>query len=464
MSADKIVIFLFAVAYALFILYSRKKTTFREYAVAGKSLGTFMIFSTLAATMIGPGYTLGTVSAGYDQGIFYYLMMAWVGVNFFVMGFFFTRPVYEKFPAAVSAGDVIAGPQAHNSETVRLVVGLLSFGQMFVIAVIMANAGGLLISYLFGWPQLPAVIVVTIIITAYSFFGGIKSTIITDAFQLGNFVVLIPVLLVSMLLSPSFSIDGYLHYSAGKLLVETADFDWSTYINISSNWLFLGMMHPMNVNRILASASAQIAQRSMFFNALFMFLWLGVMVVVGDLGGYLHGSLPVNDNILLELGRLHYPVIINGLFVVAMAGVIMSTQDSVLNNASVVFSADILSVLRQGMSEEKKLKYSKIAIVAMGLFSITAAQFIDSLLGAFILLTSVFIPSYLPVMIFSIFVKRPYWPAAVAAVVTGAASSLFWLSVEIDGKLPTVWVGLFFSTLAYFAFHIILKNRESSIK
>lgn len=299
MTADQIVVLVFGCLYFLFILYSRKKTTFNEYAVAGKSLGGILIFSSLAASMIGPTYTMGIAREGFSDGLSYYLAIGWVGVNYLIMAYFFTNRLYSKFPDALSAGDVIAGYKSHNSNLVKLAVGILTFMQMIFISVIMAKAGGVLLGNFFGWSESFAVALTMIIITAYSFFGGIKATIVTDAFQFAHFIILIPLLILLMFLSDQFVMDDYLQFSTSKIVMETSSFEWVSYIGLATTWLFLGMMHPTAVSRILASKNQKTAKRSMIQTAIFMFVWMFLMVFLGDIGNFLYPDIPVDDQILL---------------------------------------------------------------------------------------------------------------------------------------------------------------------
>jgi len=293
MSADKAIVLVFAGLYFLFILYSRRKTTFNEYAVAGKNVGSLLIFASLAATMIGPAYTMGIAREGFTQGLSYYLSIGWVGANYLIMAIFFATQVYRKFPDALSAGDLIAGRDTHDNKLVKLAVGALVFIQLIVISIIVTKAGGLLLSSVFGWSEIFALTIITVIITAYSFFGGIRATILTDAFQLGHFVILIPALVLLMVLSELFSFPEYVDFTTDKITQEVSKFQLGNYLELTTTWLLLGMMHPTTVNRILASKNAMGAKRAMTQAGIFMFVWMFLMVLVGDLGSFLYPDLAV---------------------------------------------------------------------------------------------------------------------------------------------------------------------------
>lgn len=460
MSADKIIVLLFAGLYFLFIIYSRRKTSFAEYAVANKSLGSALIFATLAATMIGPAYTMGIVKEGYSAGIYYYLSIMWVGVNYLVMAIFFAKQVYRKFPDALSAGDLIAGSSTHNSKVVKVTIGILVFAQLVFISIFVTSAGGILVSNIFGWDQSISVTVIVVIITAYSYFGGIRATIHTDAFQLAHFVILIPLLILIMVFSKDFSISEYLVSTKEKFSVEVSDFQLGNYLEHALTWLLLGMMHPTTVNRILASNSAFSAKKAMIWTSIFMFTWMFIMVIVGDLGNFLYPGLEESDEILLLLGNNLYHRILHGIFAVAMIGVIMSTQDSILNGASIVFSVDILSVIRKTISNKRRLNYSKRSILIIGVISIFASQYVDSLTDAFIYLTAIFIPTYLPVVVFSVYVRNPRWQAAMASILVGILSSILWTFYGTETGFPTLLFGLVCSSSTYLLVHYLLKRKK----
>ncbi|MEJ2005841.1 MAG: hypothetical protein P8X57_12985, partial [Cyclobacteriaceae bacterium] len=70
MDTSRLVVILFAILYFAFIIFTRKKGNFEEFAVAGRSLGFFFIFSSICASYIGPGWTLGLTREGFSSGMF----------------------------------------------------------------------------------------------------------------------------------------------------------------------------------------------------------------------------------------------------------------------------------------------------------------------------------------------------------------------------------------------------------
>jgi len=460
MSGEQIVVIIFGCLYFIFVLYTRKKTNFSEYAVAGRSLGSFLIFASLSATQIGPGNTMAVTREGFNQGMYYYLVIGGVGLQGLITSFFFAKQIFNKFPTALSSGDVIAGENSHNSKIIKLMIGILTFSLFTAISIIMSKAGGYLLNHLFGWPEFIAVIVVTLIIVSYSFFGGIRATILTDAFQLAHFAILIPVLILFLLLSDQFSSVSFLTHIEDSMNRGFNNFNQKD-LGLIGTWLFLGFMFPSNINRILASKNGNVAKRAMLQTAIFMFIWMFLMVLLGDLGGYLYPGHPISDYILLDLANIHYPPIFYGIFIVAMIGVVMSTQDSTLNSASVIFSNDILGSISSSMSNEKKLKYSKFAVIGIGLVCMITSQFLDSLLGAFSVVTSVFAPVYIPSVVFSVYIQNPRWEAAMASMISAAMVSLSWIFLGMEDHFPTLFVGLPVGFISYLIvhFHFRLRNK-----
>ncbi len=459
---NQFIIGLFIIVYITFIVLSRKTHSFIEYSVAGRKVGSFLVFSSLAASMIGPAYTMGIVKESYSQGLYYYLSIGLVGFNYLIMTVF-AKKIYWKFPDAITAGDMISGPSGHNSRIVKLVIGCLTFVHMTLICIMLTKSIGVVLLTVFEWPENVSIPITIGIVTAYSYFGGIRATIQTDAAQFVIFIILIPALIIAMINESSFEVSSYIDSATNRFIHNASEFDLKSYFEAASAWILLGLFGPATINRVLISKNEVTAQRGFGGASLFMFIWMLLMVVIGDIGYFLMPDEQVSDGLLLRFAQTHYNSLTFSLFVVAILGVIMSTHDTILNTAAVILSEDVLNASGKALTDESKLKYSKAAIIAIGLLSIVGAQYIGSIIGVMILIVSLVMPAYLPSMFFSIILKRPFWLSSIASIVMGLTSTLYWRTYHQDSFVPPLIFGLVISFPVYVLIYLAMGRKKQSV-
>ncbi len=462
MDSNQVIIIFFGILYFAYILYTRKKGNFEEFSVAGRSLGVFLIFASVAASYTGPAATLGLVRDGFTNGNF----LLWIGMSsglgMFLVALFVAPRIREKFALSNSLGSIVGGPLTHNHKAVKVSIGIVSVLVMSAIAIVMSYAGGTLIQNVFGYSKVWSIVIITTVVTAYSAFGGIRASIQTDAFQFLHFIILIPLLALFIVADPQFEWEAYRSHTAA---MTTKAFDANTFSNILGLLLLFfiisaGLDAPI-INRILACRSPRVARKALLLGGAFTIFWTFIMIFIGTSGAYLLPEIKADDQVLLGIAANYYPNILYGIFIIAMLGIVMSTQDSLLNAASILFGEDVLGGLHPELTDQQKLNYSKLFTVGLGVVSIIIASTLSSVLGSIIAIASYYIPVLIPVTLFSIFKKRHYWPSAIASMLGGFLSYLFW---DLAGLtvLPPILIGLAGSTAAYLITDLIMKNREKT--
>lgn len=460
MNNNQIIIILFGALYFVFIIYTRRKGDFEEFSVAGRSLGTFLIFATLSASYIGPASTLGLSRDGFSNGLFLCFIAIFSGIAMVLNAFFIAPKIRAKFTDSNSIGDVLGGPRSHNHKAVRITVGIVSTAMMSGITIAMSYAGGELVNNIFGFPKTVSIAVITVIVIIYSSFGGIRATIQTDVFQFINFAVIIPLLALAIIFDDKFTWHEYTAYAVSK---TSFTFDATTAASLLGMYLFWMIsgagLDAAFINRFLASRDAQVTRRATAYAGVYYFGWVILMVFIGSAGAYLQPELADSDQVLLHIAESQFHGILYGVFIIAMLGVVMSTQDTTLNTASINFSEDIMAGFLPGMSDERKLFFAKMFTVILGVAAILVAGFLDSILNAIIVIFTFYAPVMIPVTFFAVLKKKHHWQSAIASMVAGFLSNLIWENVGSE-ILPTLLVGLVFSTLAYRFTDILMERKK----
>lgn len=461
MSLPQIIVLLSALGYLFFLARFRERVTFDQFATGGKNNGVWLTFASLAATFVGPAMTMGLVRAGYQVGLLYVPFAFLAGCNALLLSRFMAAPLRRKFTDAHSIGEVIGGPTGHDSQCVRLLIGLISFALTTAICIVMSKAGGELLKHMFGLPIHWGIVISTTVVTAYSSRGGIRATMQTDALQLCAFALLIPLLALLMITSDGFSFGDWKANSIEQTATAYSALTGPALLSLLVFWFLGSGFDPTYVARLLSSRSPEVAQRALRRNGLFIIAWMSLMYLVGSAGHTLDPELPASDQLLLDFGQGHYGNLLYGFFIVAMIGVVMSSQDSMLNGASVALANDIIAPLRDDLSKTAKLRIATWATLLIGVVSIWVALSVDSILTAIILIWSVYTPSVAPSLLASIYLKRAPAAPAIVSIISGLSTSATVVFSGWSAHIPAVLAGLIASSLGYYLCYRFVKAKTN---
>lgn len=463
MNSSQWIVLIFGLLYFGFILFTRKKGNFEEFSVAGRSLGFFLIFSSLCASFIGPGWTMGLVREGFSNGLFMATLIPFCGIGLIIVGVLLVPRIRNKFRDIYSIGDLVGGKKSHNHKMVRLAIGLSSIIFFGALTVAMSYAGGELVNNVFGFSKSWSIGIITTVVILYSYFGGIRATIQTDSIQFVHFIILIPVLAILILSDDNFYWKGYVEVMVAQTTTEFNTQPTTAIFGITLLWLFSATgLDGGGLGRFLAAKSNKVARNAAIASGTFLVVWLFSMILIGSIGYYLYPELGNNDQVLLYIASKHFPGILYGIFIIAMIGVVMSTQDTVLNAGSILFSEDIMGALRP-MTDKQKLKSAKLFTVSMGAVCIIIANYLSSVLEVVMVVTEFYIPVMIPVIIFSILKKNCYWESALTSMFVGLISYIVWKHF-FGSIMPELFAALTFSTLSYLICdYIIIKKIANSV-
>jgi len=458
-----IVIILASLGYIIFILKTRKSNNFTGYSVAGRSIGFMLLFASMTANYIGPGMTLGLTSNGFSSGYFYLFIAGFYGLGKIFEAIIFAPKIRKKFTNAFTLGDIIGGKESHNSKIVQIIAGLISFGLVVGLCTVMAAKAGDILNTFLGVPNIIGTSIVTILVMSYSIFGGIKSSMQTDFLQFCMFMILIPLLLVLAFSKGGIDYNNFVITSKALTNKGMMDNNTITIFGLIVTWFFGEMLIPPTISTILSSENSKTSQKALTYSGILMIIWLGMMLTLGIVTKVILPNILSDDKVLLHLGETFYPVGLFGLFTVALVGVVMSSQDALINGASVIFSRDILHQISP-LDDNKSLQISRIAGVFVGILSIFFAVYIPSVLTALLFFYSVWVPAMLVSTVFSIYLEKHYWQSALSSMLLGTLSAVIWEMNTDKEKLPTIIFGLLISIFSYLLVHIFFKMKSKNTK
>lgn len=160
----------------------------------------------------------------------------------------------------------------------------------------------------------------------------------------------------------------------------------------------------------------------------------------------LHGTEP--DLVLTSLVRDVVPIGLKGAVFAALLAAVMSTGDSILNNASVVLTRDLYQKLwRPEASDRAMLRVARVSTLVIGIGGVVAALSLPDVFALLVYTYTLWAPSIIPPLIVALLwgaprERRVAPKAAAIAIVTGLVTTFVWERLGSPLRLPPVVVGV----------------------
>lgn len=444
-SADFIVIILYFGFLLFFGYVTRRTKTFDEFAVGKHSVPAMMIFASMAATIIGPGFSVGFTAKGWATGyMFYYLVLAYA-VQVVAVGVFLA-PRLAKQRDCDSLGDLMRKKYGAFSQ---LLTGIVSVGLCIGFTAVMSKVGGSILHSMTGWPVGVCAGIVTGVTAFVTFSGGVRATIATEGLQFSVKSIAVALLLLFAVAQAPSSLPA---------IAERAQDLTQRGFESLGGWQILGIvlsfmlgeaLIPPYANRALV-AKTEIASSQGFVAAgLFCVVWLAMVALLGVVA---HDLLPVGtsgDDVFVALAQRVLPAGLFGLLLAAIVAIVMASQESVLNSSAVAFVRDIVGVFHKP-SERTALLLAKTSTLIFAAVAAYASQFAPSIVDGLLVLYSIWAPTILLPLVLGLFLENTRPAAGWLSILAGGTGSIGWqMILQEPHGIPAILVGLLASAIGY---------------
>ena len=412
------------VAYAVVLTFvavrARAARRFEEFSLARRALPLALVFGSLAATYVGPVFSIGFVGRGFKSGfLFLGIGLAYALQNILVG--LLVAPRLRALKDCHTLGDALG--QKYDRKC-QIVAGIISVGLCAGFAAVMAKAGGDVLHNIFGLPHWSSVIIIVGITALYTTFGGLRASVITDAFQFTAFAVLLPVTLLFVLL---FHLDGGAATFAKEASAATAGGFGSTslieIIGLVAAFLLGETLIPPYANRALASRTTRISRNGFILAGIFSVAWFMVMVALGLSARSIIPADTGEDNVLLKLIESIMPAEGYMLLLVVLVSIVMSSLDSLLNAGAVAFAEDIVKPFAE-LPDEAALNVGRSATIVIAAIAAAGAVKVPSIISGLLICYAIWAPAILPALIIGLCVKRPRPLAGILSMVVGTVVAI----------------------------------------
>lgn len=447
------------VAYLVLLTFvavrARAAREFEEFSLAKRALPLALVFGSLAATYIGPGFTIVFVGRGFNSGfLFLGIGLAYALQNILVG--LLIAPRLRSLKNCHTLGDAIG--QKYDRKC-QVVAGIISVAICALLSAVMANAGGVVLSDVsndaFNLPNWSFVAIVVGITALYTTFGGLRASVITDAFQFTAFATLLP---VTLLLALVFHLKGGPATFTAQATAATAEGLKETpifeIIGLLAAFLLGETLIPPYANRALASRTTNVSRNGFILAGIFSFVWFLVMISLGITARIIIPMDTAEDSVLLNLVRSVMPASGYALLLVVIVSVVMSSLDSLLNAGAVAFTQDIVKPFVK-LPNGTALNIGRAATVVIAIIAAVAGVLaVPNIIEGLLRCYTIWAPAILPVLIIGLWIKHPRPLAGILSMAIGTVVAvLFEFIIPDPLGIPAIILAIISALLAYFLGH-----------
>ena len=459
-SADWLVIAVYLVGIILFGLwFGKDQKNTRDYFLGSKNIPwwgiglSIVAAETSALTIIGVPGTSYASDIGFIQMIVGYviarIILAVVMVPHYLRGEIYSP--YQLFANTLGlSGRRMAGGLFLLSET--LAAGV----RVYVVCIP--------IQLLLGIQILPAIVLFVSLSLLYTYVGGVKAVIWTDAVQFGLFLAggLFTLLYIPQLFDGGFKEVFSVAARQGKL-------DWlNTHFSLAKPFnIWMGVIggtvmvmsshgaEQLIVQRVLACRSVADGRKALVLSAVLIFPLFLIFLLVGAMLWVYYQKFPMaiplpetrpgikaTDYVYPIFMLTAVPNVLKGFLIVAILSAAMSSVSSALTSLASVATMDFVQgILTKGRSEEFYLRFSKLSTVGWAALLILVAvltQQVESVLNAAFDLRGLTSGALLGGLLLAVFWKKARTRPVIVAM-AASVSVMIVINWFLKGKVFWPW-------------------------
>lgn len=442
---------------------ARAAREFEEFSLAKRSIPLALVFGSLAATYVGPGFSIAFVGRGFKSGFLFLGIGLAYSIQNILVGLF-VAPRLRGLTNCHTLGDAIG--QKYDKKC-QILAGIISVGICTFLAAVMAHAGGNVLHDVFGLPHWSSVFIVVAVTALYTTFGGLKASVITDAFQFSSFAILLPATLLFVL---AFHLKGGVATFASQASAATKNGLSVTspieIIGLLAAFLLGETLIPPYANRALASRTTRVSRNGFILAGLFSLFWFMVMIALGISARSIIPMDTGEDFVLLNLVETIMPTFGYALLLVVLVSVVMSSLDSLLNAGAVAFTQDIVKPFAK-LPDKASLDIGRCATIAIALIAVACAPAVPSIIDGLLICYTIWASAILPALIIGLWIKNPRPLAGILSMGVGTLVAMiaiiFFFIFPLIIDVPAIIIpALGSALLAYAAGHWIRRNKSGA--
>jgi SSS family solute:Na+ symporter len=434
----------------------RRIGSFEEYAVAGRSYSSFVVFATLSASFIGGGFTMGNAEKVFTFGIVNVVALWGFSLKEILVAKFIA-PRVGAFPDAISPGDVM---ERDYGRAGKFITGI--FAVLLCAGILGAQIGAM--GYMFhlfvGLPVWAGVLIGMGIIIIYDTIGGMRAIVATDVLQFMILAIGIPLCLY-MGISAVGGVGTIMEAVPSGHFRLFGSITPVQFLSLFLTFLLGETLVPPYVRRLFISRDIVRIKRGTFWSGVFSVPFFAVSGGIGLVALTMDRGIDPNLSLPYVIESA-MPAGVRGIVIAGVLSVVMSSADSFLNSASISFINDIVNPLRRvPLGDRTGLRWARVATLLTGSLAVIFALRIRSVLGILIYAYNFWAPIILIPMVAVFLGLRAPRAAFLAGAASGIGGVIIWNKLlGAPGGFDGLLVGVFTNMLAFAAVLLFSRRRR----
>ena len=394
------------------IFFKGKIKNFKEYALGTKQFSKLALSSTVVATAIGGGSTIGSVGKVHEIGVVFTLMLMSVPISLLL--FSYLIPKITNYYGCISMPEMMSKMYGKDTK-LRQYVAIISFVFLLGALAMQVKSLSSLFTNIFGYNGEFSAIISFLIIVLYTSNKGIAGVVKTDILQFIIFIVILPIITLFLLKNNGSSIENLIHNVPQESFKK--NISWPSIIAITIV-LCLPDYSPDFLHRFLLTKDTNKLKSAINLLSLITVLSTIMVVIIGAVGLIKYPNEDSNQIIFIVIKNFLANEMLYALFGVGMVSVIISTADSLINTASVIFVNDIMLKSQ----ERRGLLFARIACSTTGLLSIFIALKSNTIFGIILFFTQLYASSIFIPYVFGLFIRNKlpvmFWSSSLLGMIS----------------------------------------------
>lgn len=365
-----------SISFAIGIYKGRNIVVFQDYAIGSRNYSNPVLVSTIFATFLGAGATLGVTEKIYGFGsvVYIFLLLSHPLSKLIISELI--APRMSRFYDLLSAGDIIERFYGKYAKIIAGASGCLLLVGLFGTQTYFLH---IFFHHFTGLPSSIITFILVSIFVTYTIFGGIRSVTSTGIFYFCLIVFAIPIIGNAAITNVGGFDKVIAHITQKHITFFPEGKNKLRYIFFFSMFC-IPFLNPAVIQRLLMAKDARQLINSIRVSAILDVPFYITITTIGLCMFILDSSF--TPQFALPHFVNHYlPSGIKGLAIVGILAVIMSAADSYLNTASISFVHDFLNpLLGNTLKDKQKIHLSRWVTLLVGIVVIIAVT--NSLLPA----------------------------------------------------------------------------------
>ena len=418
----------------------------RDFSVSHRSYGTFVIFATLSASFIGGGFSTGNAEKVFLWGIVNIVALWGFSLKEILVAAFIA-PRMDRFPNAISTGDIMAHAYGKVG---KMVTGVFSLLLCAGIVGAQVGAMGIIFNVFLGIEPFWGILIGCGIVIAYSTVGGMRAVIWTDIVQFCILAVGIPLALAFGVAKVGGVSKLIAAVPSGHLAVPGSEKTVLAFVSLFLTFLLGETLVPPYVQRLLIGKAAKHTTRGTLLSGIFSIPFFFITGAIGLV------ALAMDPKLDANLAMPHViknalPLGLRGVVIAGVISIVMSSADSFLNSAATACVNDLVKPLtKRPLGDRVELALAMGTNLFVGSLAVVFAVKIKSILDILFYAYNFWAPIILVPLAAVLLGRRPTRVSFVAGAASGIAATLGWnYFFKTDTGVDGMVVGVFCNLLAF---------------